>query len=96
MPYIGDPNKRQILKPVEVASDKGELNYQIFMTMVAYLERQEDRNYATISDALSSCIEAAEEFRRRVLVPYEDLKIEEKGDILPAFLLELIQGNDDE
>lgn len=95
MPYIGNPDKRQMLKPVEVAADKGELNYQIFMTMVAYLERQEDRNYSTISDTLSSCIEAAEEFRRRVLVPYEDLKIKEKGDILPSFLVELIEGNED-
>lgn len=95
MPYIGDANKRQMLKPVEVAADKGELNYQIFMTMVAYLERQEERNYASISDALSSCIEAAEEFRRRVLVPYEDLKIEEKGDILPKFLVELTEGAED-
>lgn len=92
MPYISDKNKRQMLKPVEVASSPGELNYQIFVTMLAYLENREV-SYDTLAEALSACHEAGGEFRRRILVPYEDDKIAENGDILPTWLEVILSGN---
>lgn len=81
MPYISDEQRRRELTPLSRARDVGELNYQIFMCMKHYLEGKK-LSYAEIQNALGSCNEAQHEFRRRILVPYEQLKIAENGDVL--------------
>ena len=44
-------------------------------------------SYATVAEALSACTEAAAEFRRRVLVPLENRKMSENGDVFPRWIL---------
>lgn len=74
--------------PSEVPRSKGELNFAITMLMQVYMLDQMMQNegqasYDILSDTASGCHEAEEEFRRRMIVPYEDTKIEEHGDVYP-------------
>lgn len=59
---------------------KGDLNYCISRLLYSYVGIKKP-NYQNISDAISAATDAAEEFRRRVMNPYEDKKIKENGDI---------------
>lgn len=72
---------RDLLKPTFTPRNSGELNYAITMLMHYYVTYMYGESYASISEALSACHEAEAEFRRRRLVPYEDKKIAENGDI---------------
>jgi len=58
----------------------GELNYKITMLIKDYLDRRghEYRNYAGVIGVLETVIL---EYYRRVVVPYEQKKIEENGDV---------------
>jgi len=61
---------------------RGNLNYFIFKLFKEYIENFTRRNnYAGMADFLSELHECEEEIRRRYLVPYEDKKIEENGDV---------------
>lgn len=57
----------------------GELNYIITNVLREYWERH--RNYTGINDILGALEGAKLEFYRRVVVPYEDQKIKENGDV---------------
>jgi len=58
---------------------KGDLTYLAYSLGLSYFKNRE--SYTTISTAISSLYDAAEELRRRHLNPYEDEKIEENGDV---------------
>lgn len=83
MPYINEHRK-------DVAEhhprSPGELNFAITRLMIDYLSNR-GLSYTTASETLAQANEAVAEFRRRVLVPYEDKKIAENGDVYPAHLL---------
>ena len=98
MPYVedevltdGESTLRGVLSPTMVPQTPGELNYYITMGMNCYLQHRAAQNgrlsYALIAEALSACHEAEQEFRRRVLAPYEDAAREKSGDVyLPEVL----------
>jgi hypothetical protein len=42
---------------------------------------QKGQSYQTFNDISGAMTEALAEFRRRIIVPYEDRKIKENGDV---------------
>lgn len=86
MPYIrevdGLGRRRRVVlaKTLATAEDAGELNYQLTMVMLRYLEGH-GLSYKTLNDISGAMTEALAEFRRRVIVPYEETKIAENGDL---------------
>jgi hypothetical protein len=87
MPYIL-PEDRLKLKPatdalagvIDSTTTAGDLNYMISVMAKAYIDakglRYEHLN--AVVGALDSC---KAEFQRRVVAPYEDVKIGENGDV---------------
>ncbi len=79
MPYIKDSDRREIARgrnPVNV----GELTYLISRVCDTYLNFHED-NYQTRAEITAALENTKLEFYRRIIVPYEDKKIEENGDM---------------
>jgi hypothetical protein len=91
MPYIGKKEKA-LIDAGSPPTTKGELNYKLTLEAIAYLMRQEKVGYGTISETIAALTDAAEEMRRRLLNPYEDIKIAENGDVYPEALLDLTDG----
>ena len=81
MPYV-KPERRKPLFPTSdsVAQTEGELNYQITVLLDKYMI-EHGGSYDWMGDCTSACENAAAEFRRRVMAPYEDRKIAENGDV---------------
>lgn len=80
MPYI-DQQFRYVLKPRCIpAKTEGDLNYQISVLLNRYMEHH-GLSYNRMGDCTSACENAAAEFRRRVMAPYEDQKILDNGDV---------------
>ncbi len=89
MPYLKDADQHSLdeLAYFGVHMDTpGHLNYAITLLMISYLDRK-GLSYANIAETLAGGTEAVNEFRRRVLVPYEDKKIKENGDVYPDYIL---------
>lgn len=88
MPYI-ERHRRQNYEPylselkenMRWNEKKGDLTYLVYSLALSSFYR--NKSYTTISNAISSLIDAAEEIRRRHLNGYEDKKIQENGDIEP-------------
>ncbi len=61
----------------------GELNYVLFRLarLLCNQESGGEHRYARIAVVLSALGEAEDEFRRRVLIPYEQEKEREYGDV---------------
>ena len=58
----------------------GEMNYVITMLVRTYIERH-GLCYQTLNDVVGALEGCKFELYRRVLAPYEDLKIKENGDV---------------
>ncbi len=94
MPYITDERKEE-LKNVkvlfhkiagELKLTKGDLNYLICELIVAHLLSRYKLGYQNISEAIDAVHGAEDELRRRLLYPYEDMKIYQNGDIFGRVL----------
>lgn len=79
MPYIKQED-RVSLYPSRRVNTPGELNYLISVVCREYIE-DHDLSYKTINDLIGAIEGAKLELYRRVASPYEDLKIEENGDV---------------
>jgi hypothetical protein len=85
MPYIKE-NHRHTFRNFYNESvsnpptNPGELNYLITLLIKGYLGYG-GLNYQGINDVLGALDGAKAEFYRRVVVPYEDNKIQENGDV---------------
>lgn len=77
MPYIKQ-NRYEVAQ--EFPTNSGELNYAITQLIKNYLGRL-GLQYHTINDCLGALEGAKIEFYRRVVVPYEEDKIVENGDV---------------
>lgn len=81
MPYI--PQKRRdeldflIYKMGDNLNFDGDLNYLVFTLCKRYIKP----SYNNYKNYLSEIQESIHEIRRRILVPYENQKIIENGDI---------------
>lgn len=94
MPYINKKNRKkydplinslaQILN-TRIDNDElsGELNYVIFRLMGLLCDGEfgGKLGYARMAVVVSGISEAQAEFRRRIMAPYEDQKIELNGDV---------------
>jgi hypothetical protein len=59
---------------------KGELNYVIYSIIKRYIDR-EGLKYFRAQDLIGTLECCKQELYRRILAPYEDIKIEECGDV---------------
>jgi hypothetical protein len=80
MPYISLQQRRDVQCITTDARTSGELNYEITTLIVSYLRRHGE-SYGVINDIVGALESAKAEFQRRVVAPYEDLKIKLNGDV---------------
>lgn len=80
MPYISQ-DRRKDIDHGERPQNAGELNYAITKLVDAYLQDKGGIRYAHLNEVVGAMECAKLELYRRLAVPYEDLKIEEAGDV---------------
>ena len=87
MPYIRT-NRIKIDKHLNSTIDEvkntGDLNYCIYKLCKLWVKR-EGINYENLSNCIKTFECAKLEFYRMILVPYENKKIEENGNVEPVF-----------
>jgi len=78
MPYITEESKNYL--EMSTPESPGQLNYKLTMIVKDYIEKMGEsyQTYNDIIGALECCIQ---EVYRRKIVPYEDKKILENGDV---------------
>ena len=74
------PSLKICLKLLVSIDSAGEMNYVITMLVRTYIERH-GLCYQTLNDVVGALEGCKFELYRRVLAPYEDLKIKENGDV---------------
>ena len=81
MPYI-KPEIRRDFTPVKLlnALDSGELNYLFTVIIKNYIDFH-GLKYEHINDVIGALEGAKLEFYRRIVVPYENTKITDNGDV---------------
>ncbi len=79
MPYLKEERKEQ-LDNGDVMQNGGELNYMITSLIKDYLDTHEHK-YETLNTIVGSVEAAKQEFIRRIVNPYEDIKIIQNGDV---------------
>lgn len=80
MPYIKPEDRLHILADEKSISSPGELNYFI-STLVNWYISEKGKNYSTLNEVIGVLECAKLELYRRVAAPYEDIKIDENGDV---------------
>lgn len=90
MPYIKDEKKAGAITTPLTA---GELNFAFTDLIQNYLNTN-SLNYQTINDIVGALEGAKAEFQRRVVNPYEDIKIKENGDCYLKQFLSLPEKTD--
>lgn len=78
MPYV-EQNKRHRAETYG-AHTAGELNYLLTCCVDDYMKNH-GMSYASMNDVIGALEGAKLEFYRRVVVPYEDKKMKENGDV---------------
>lgn len=79
MPYIPD-DRRSELKNGVPAETAGELTYLIYKACKDFIKSKPQR-YVTYAMMLGAVECAKQELYRQILIPYEDEKKEEHGDV---------------
>ena len=97
MPYTKqvDRNRHDLLidKLSEAIKTKGDLNYTICELVAKLILKTGGMGYTTISNWIDGVHGAERELTRRLLNPYEDLKIKENGDVRTfEILLKQLEG----
>ncbi len=89
MPYIPEKEKNEMSDYIEnlrvFIESKGDLNYVICELVGRLIVDSDKISYTQMSEWIDAVHDAETELRRRLLFPYEDLKIEENGDV-PSFI----------
>lgn len=80
MPYIETNERALIDKNTMFPTTAGHLNYKIHLLLEDYV-RLKGTNYQTYNDMIGALEAAKLELYRRAVSKYEDLKIEQNGDI---------------
>ena len=80
MPYIEPQDRLHILADEKSISSPGELNYFI-STLVNWYISEKGKNYSTLNEVVGVLECAKLELYRRNIAPYEDIKIEQNGDV---------------
>jgi hypothetical protein len=85
MPYIDTPARVSVETRLKANGtnhtpvNAGELNYIIFK--LASNMVKDKKNYARCNEVIGALECSKAEFYRRIVAPYEDIKIEENGDV---------------
>ena len=89
MPYI--PEHVRSIVDEHGPSDVGDLTYILTKAAIDYLSYKKSIgwpiDFAAQAEAMAAFDCAAREFYRRVLIPYEEGKIRENGDVYPSWLV---------
>ena len=84
MPYIMKDGRRGFDQQLEAigphTTTAGDLNYCITHLCHSYLKAH-GKSYSTMNDIIGVLEAAKMEFNRRIVAPYEDIKIVENGDM---------------
>ena len=89
MPYIKESERERIEKEIRrypQLKTPGELNYFITEVIRTYLDKKifdqrEANNYADFNEVIGVLECAKQELYRRLVAPYEDVKMIENGDV---------------
>ena len=85
MPYTKNYRRHHIHEFIKdmipYVKEKGDLNYAICELVGELCLRDGGIGYTSTSNWIDCVHDAEQELRRRLLNPYEDLKIKENGDI---------------
>lgn len=82
MPYISSTDKEYLQR--HPPANAGQLNYNITMLIRDYLTVQAGDgpfNYEMLNSVVGALESCKLEFYRRMVVPYENSKIEQNGDV---------------
>lgn len=82
MPYIAKEERDRAL---DMPRTPGELTYAITMLLTGYVRRK-GLTYTQLNDCMGALSGADAEFKRRVVVPFEDLKKHQNGDVYEGVL----------
>jgi len=84
MPYVNREVRNELREQNgrRVPNNPGELTFRITTVILEYLQFR-GLSYQTISDIIGALEQAKDEFRRRVVHPYEEEKLLENGDVYP-------------
>lgn len=82
MPYITDKQKLR-LHQGGIPQNAGELNYWLTVLIRQYIE-ENNESYQTYNDVMGALEGCKLELYRRKIVPYEDAKMNENGDVYDA------------
>lgn len=85
MPYIKQERRDDIVDEYGRVNPRsidnaGDLNYAITHLMINYIINKE-LSYQIINDIVGVLVNAKDEFNRRIIVDYENKKIESNGDV---------------
>jgi hypothetical protein len=80
MPYIKPQDRAAILLNETNIEDAGELNFFI-TTLINYYIDKNTKCYTTLNEVIGVLECAKLELYRRIVSPYEDIKIQENGDV---------------
>ena len=86
MPYIPQSDRDLLDTPEWQPETPGELNYVITQTVRQYVNEY-GVSYSRLNDVIGVLEAVKLELYRRVVGPYEDLKIAENGDVYRITLL---------
>jgi len=89
MPYIDFESKKkfalalsELMSNIEEGCTPGELNYLVTKLCITYVMSR-GLNYTHLNDVVGVLESAKAEFQRRLVNPYEDLKIKANSDVYP-------------
>lgn len=80
MPYI-DPRCRELAKSVPVGA--GELDYRLTLVVLEFLDANK-MCFETMNTIVGVLDNVKDEFRRRILHPYEDKQCLKNGEVYPS------------
>lgn len=81
MPYIKEEYRQEFLdNPLKLPEDPGSLNYYITDLLLDYVITKGE-SYKTYNEVIGVLECVKQEFYRRAVAPYEDVKCEINGDV---------------
>lgn len=85
MPYTREERRTRqyyaIEELVDIIKDKGDLNHAICELTALVIAKNGGMGYTNVSKWIDAVNGARKEMERRLLAPYEDIKIVENGDV---------------
>jgi hypothetical protein len=82
VPYLDADNRARVER--DGPTQPGDLNYTITRVALYYLKRKMcggKLTYALLSEVKGAMQDAVDEFDRRLMTPYEEVKIATNGDV---------------